>query len=173
MRLFFALAPDPKSVAAIGAWRDRQLPGLSRPVPLGNLHITLAFLGEISSQRLEQLCSDVDALTSATTTAPLALRIDQLGYWPKPGVCWVGPSVWPQALASLADRLGSLGVSHGGKRPRGKYQPHITLLRGLRLPPPAPLHPPAFDLFFDSFSLFHSRQGKRGVHYEALANWAL
>lgn len=173
MRLFFALVPDPGAATAIGAWRDRHLPGQSRPVPLGNLHITLAFLGEVGEFRLERLCESVDGLSTAPGPAPLSLHIDQLGYWPKPGVCWIGPREWPHSLEDLARRLGEVGVEHGCKRQRGRYTPHITLLRGCRAPPPAPLQPPAFELSFDSFCLFQSRQGKRGVHYEPLADWAL
>ena len=173
MRLFFALVPDTASATAIGAWRDRQLPGQSRPVPLGNLHITLAFLGEVNSHRLERLCHDADVLAEGSAQSIITLHLDQLGYWPRPGVCWLGPSQWPERLDDLSTRLGAIGVAHGGKRSRGKYQPHITLLRSCREPPPAPLNAPAFDLQFDSFSLFQSRQGKRGVRYEPLADWSL
>ena len=171
MRLFFALAPGASSAAALGAWRDRQVHAEGRSVPLPNLHITLAFLGEISQNRLESLCNAVDTL--APGDGPLHLHLDQLGYWPKPGICWIGPSQWPERLETLARRLDEIGVAQGGKRSRGRYQPHITLLRGCQTPPPAPIEAPTFDLEFDHFSLFESRQGRRGVSYAETASWPL
>ena len=171
MRLFFALAPEANCAAALGAWRDRQIHADGRPVPLANLHITLAFLGEISPHRLEPLCDAVDAL--APCGVSLQLHLDQLGYWPKPGICWVGPNQWPEHLDRLARRLDEIGVAQGGKRSRGRYQPHITLLRGCQTPPPAPMEAPAFDIEFDHFSLFESRQGRRGASYRETASWPL
>lgn len=173
MRLFFALEPDSRSALAIADWRDRYLSLAGRPVPTANLHITLAFLGEISEQRLERLCDSVDAYLEARQIGGGALRLDQLGYWPKPRILWLGPSRWPDDLSQLAAGLGQVGVAEGGKRRRGAFQAHITLFRGCERPPSAPARAPDFVLQYDSFTLMESRQGRHGVSYHPLAHWQL
>ena len=58
MRLFFGLKPDPQTVVNIADWRAKTLPPLERPVPMGNLHITLVFLGQVSHKQMEELCDE-------------------------------------------------------------------------------------------------------------------
>lgn len=173
MRLFFGLEPDSESALAITAWRDRQLPLLGRPVPVANLHITLAFLGDISTHRLERLGKTVDQFIEQKRPQGEALTLNQLGYWPRPGICWLGPQVWPDSLDSLARSLSRLGTVQGSKADRRKYRPHITLVRGCDFPPPAATSEPLFKLEFDHFSLYQSRQGSSGVTYQVLASWPL
>jgi 2'-5' RNA ligase len=173
MRLFFALEPNRENAVDIANWRDRQFPGAGRPVPMANLHITLAFLGEISHQRLEQLCLAVDDYLRRHPAGDFTLELDQLGYWPKPQILWLGPSHWPDALNQLAAGLAQLGTALGARRKRGAFQPHITLLRGCELAPAAPAAPPLFSQQYSDFALLESRQGRNGVSYHPLANWAL
>ncbi len=173
MRLFFALETDSKSALAITDWRDRQMPAVGRPVPAANLHITLAFLGEIRNQRLDRLCNAVDDYLRRSPAPGGALTLDQLGYWSKPRILWLGPSQWPEELSRLAAGLVQLGTAEGGKRKRSAFQPHITLFRGCEVPPSAPAAQPAFTLEYRDFALMESRQGRRGVHYHPLAHWQL
>ncbi len=170
MRLFFGLATPPETAVAIADWRDRRFPASGRPVPAANLHITLAFLGDISEHRLERLCGAVDTLAP---TGPLAVELDRVGYWPRTGICWLGPCQWPGAMDSLAAKLGGIGTAQGGKRSRRRYTPHITLYRGCEVPPPAPLEAPAFRLTFDHFHLYESRRDARGAVYSSLESWDL
>lgn len=173
MRLFFALEPDRQNAIDIADWRDRQLPCTGRAVPTANLHITLAFLGEISNHRLERLCLSVDEYLQRHPAGSGALKLDQVGYWPKPRILWLGPSDWPEDLNQLAAGLAQLGSIEGGKRKRGAFQPHITLFRGCDRAPSAPASPPAFALPYRDFALMESRQGRRGVSYHPLAHWSL
>lgn len=173
MRLFFALEPDSRSAVAIADWRDRQLPGAGRPVPVTNLHITLAFLGEISNHRLERLCNSVDEYLEHRSVPGGELKLDQVGYWPKPRILWLGPAQWPDTLTQLGDALGQRGSTAGGKRKRGAFQPHITLFRGCDRAPAAPAAAPQFTFNYRDFALMESRQGKQGVSYHPLAHWSL
>jgi RNA 2',3'-cyclic 3'-phosphodiesterase len=173
MRLFFALEPDRQSAINIADWRDRQLPGAGRAVPTANLHITLAFLGEISHHRLEGLCTAVDDYLQRRPADSGELHLDQVGYWPKPGILWLGPHNWPDMLNQLAAGLAQLGTAEGSRRKRGAFQPHITLFRGCDRAPSAPASPPSFTLPYRDFALLESRQGRHGVSYHPLAHWAL
>ena len=63
-RLFFALALD-QTPADKRAFRRlcllaKTLPGGGRPVPAGNLHVTLAFLGMVGHEQKQQLIALAD-----------------------------------------------------------------------------------------------------------------
>lgn len=174
MRIFFALEPDERTAMAIADWRDRQGLLIGRPVTPANFHITLAFVGEADNPELDRLCQAVDNRTAATSADGGSITLDRTGYWPRPGIYWLGPSQWPSALADLAATLQQLSVSTiGAKRDKRKFQPHMTLLRGCDQAPPAPAHPPAFTFRYNHFTLFESRQGRRGVSYHPLLDWPL
>ena len=173
MRLFFALEPPGALAIQLADWRDKQLPAVGRPVTAGNFHITLAFLGNISEQKLERLCLETDELLSRGTLEAGTVQLDQLGYWHKTGIFWLGPSAYPPTLEKLASALQSRGVAVGARRKRSHYSPHITLFRGCQEPPPAPAQDPNFNWSYDSFTLFESRMSGRGVSYHPLAEWKL
>jgi RNA 2',3'-cyclic 3'-phosphodiesterase len=173
VRLFFALEPPADLAIQISDWRDRQLAAPGRPVPPGNFHITLAFLGDATEQQLERLCLETDAMLSRRTFAGASLALNQVGYWHKPGICWLGPSTWPDSLVSLAGALGDRGTAAGLRRKRGDYSPHLTLYRGCQTPPPAPTCQPDFHWRYQYFQLLESRQGSQGVSYHPLAEWTL
>ena len=86
---------------------------------------------------------------------------------------WLGPLSWPEQLTRLAQKMNSLGSAAGAKRDRNPFQPHITMYRGCNVPPPEPAHTPSIALRYSDFALFESRQGKRGVSYHILQDWAL
>jgi 2'-5' RNA ligase len=173
MRLFFALEPLPEIALQIADWRDRQLAVAGKPVPAANFHITLAFLGDLKPQAVEQLCSHVDDYLERSQASRGELELNQVGYWPKPGIYWLGPERWPESLNRLVLKLQSLGTAVGAKRSRGKFQPHITLFRRCEAPPPAPVEAPKFHLPLAEFTLFESKSGKQGVSYHPLEHWLL
>lgn len=173
MRVFFGLAPDTTTALAISDWRDRQLACHGRPVPPANFHVTLAFAGELSLTAIEHLCDNVDDWMALGQIPGDSLALDRTGYWNRPGIFWLGPSEWPEALARLADKLRSLTTAAGAKRDRNTFQPHLTLFRGVTDPPPAPIVPGAIIMPYTHCTLFESRQGRHGVSYHALEEWPL
>lgn len=173
MRVFFALQPDPDVLVRLADWRDRQFSRPGRPVPPANLHITLAFIGEIPTRSLDALCSDVNHWCEKTVPQGGSLQLDQTGYWHRPGIYWLGPSRWPDSLQKLADGLRAIAGRAGGKREGKRFQPHVTLFRGCQAAPPAPAMPPRILFAYSDFCLFESRQGKQGVSYEPVHYWDL
>ena len=171
MRVFFGLEPDQKTILAISDWRDRQFTAAGRPVPPANFHITLAFIGELDEREIEHLCLSVDTWLTRSLPRGAALTLDRTGYWHKPGIYWLGPTLCPPELLRLAGKLGILSQRVGGKRDRKAFQPHITLFRGCDRAPPPPASPPDFHFIFDHFTLFESRQGRSGVSYHPLTAW--
>lgn len=173
MRLFFALLPEPGLARDIDVWRQRNLSTDGRPVPMANLHITLAFLGDLSPHRLEGLCQAAEELLASPGTSLDPLTLDEVGYWSSPGILWLGPAYWTQALENLAARLQARGVQAGGRGTRTAYRPHLTLFRGCDQPPLPPLSPPGFTFDCTHLALLESRQGRQGVQYADVANWQL
>lgn len=173
MRLFFGLALPASLATAIDDWRTRQFPLLERGVPNGNFHITLAFLGECGPGKLERLTTATDALCATDSGAYGAVELSETGYWAAPQILWLGPTACPPPLAGLANRLATLGSTCGARRDKRPYQPHLTLARRCEQPPPAPLEKPQFRFEYDHFTLFQSHNGRRGVSYQAIADWPL
>ena len=138
---------------------------------VANFHITLAFLGDLPPYRLETLLSTADRLLEAHSAGNRTIALDQVGYWPKPGIYWAGPASWPDSVTRLSAALRDLTVQFGARRDRAAFQPHVTLFRRCQTPPPAPTEAPALSIAAESVSLFESRQNRGGVSYHSLADW--
>lgn len=173
MRLFFGLELDQHTTLRVANWRDRQFSHAGRPVPPANLHITLAFIGELPVSALEQLCLSVDQWLQQDPVPGASVALDQTGYWHKPGIYWLGATSWPEQLSRLAEKLRDLSSGVGGKRDKRAFQPHITLFRRCTRAPPAPAVAPGVTLNYQHFALFESRAGKHGVSYHPLQYWDL
>jgi len=171
MRTFLALELPGETAMQIADWRDRQFGPVGRAVPPANFHITLAFIGELSEGRLERLCLATDEWLAGVGLAGGKLLLNCTGYWPKPGIYWLGPDEWPEALSQLAGKLRQLATTAGARRDRSSFRPHVTLFRNCSTAPPVTA--PAISLPYSHFTLFESRQGKAGVSYHPLQNWEL
>lgn len=166
-RLFFALWPDED----IRRQLHELIPqSLSRPVRVQNLHITLVFLGDISSAVLEQLACCIDTLKSPS----FVLTIDRYGWWRGPGVYWVGPRDVPQPMLQLFESIRSCAVKAGLNLDSRSFKPHATLARKVRQRPRA-RHTFNIHWQVDRFVLVQSVQGEGGVgvEYRVLRVWAL
>jgi 2'-5' RNA ligase len=146
---------------------------MARPVAMANFHITLAFVGEIGEQALERLCLAVDGWPLPQRPEAGRLRLDSVGFWPRPGIYWLGPGSCPAALQELASKLRGTASRAGARRERKPFQPHVTLYRNCQTPPPHPPRLPTIDVAFGDFTLFESRQGRNGVSYHPMASWQL
>jgi 2'-5' RNA ligase len=131
MRLFAAVPlPEPARAGVAGLMerlRRRDLP--VRWVRDDNLHLTLKFFGEVTPDRLQPIEEAIRVANEGS--APLAMRLDELGAFPnarRPRVLWVGLEA-PPALELLQDRLerqcGAIGFEPEGS----PFRPHITLGR--------------------------------------------
>lgn len=128
-RLFFALWPD----ADVGVLLGRQLANVGlaqhnpsqKQVPAANLHMTLAFPGQVGADR--QAC--LESAAGRIKAAPFRLEINRLDSWPGPRVIWSGPSASPAALGSLAKALQQCLPDCGVEQEKRPFRPHITLAR--------------------------------------------
>ena len=181
MRLFLALWPDETVRRRIHrAGRLAVAAGRGRPVPAGNLHLTLAFLGEVADTRREAVAQAAAAAAASVGPFELSLTdigIFQRGTFGRAGVLWLGgPATEPLTalVRDLKDRL----IEAGFGLDRKPFRPHLTLAR--KLPPLAqpargttgPLDR-AIAWSVSEIALIASVTDPAGARYQMLQTWPL
>ncbi|MGF1680728.1 RNA 2',3'-cyclic phosphodiesterase [Photobacterium minamisatsumaniensis] len=174
-RLFFALSPTKNSpnFTSLCQLVD-SLSVFGRPVPHDNMHITLAFVGNVSD-------SKINTLRAATSTlhlpSPIFLTLDALGYWKRSKVLWLGTELSPPALLHLAQQLQTLTTDLGLYQEVRPYRPHITLTKSVAHRPQQLPEYNNFAFHFESFGLYIShvsnQSGHHSVSYSSLQQWQL
>ncbi|MCP5300879.1 MAG: RNA 2',3'-cyclic phosphodiesterase [Chromatiaceae bacterium] len=166
-RLFFALWPDDAVRHALLHWQTHNLTHDVRWQHRDDLHLTLAFLGQVDGARVDGLRD----LAAGLVAAPFALVVDEIGWWPRAQVVWAGPSSVPGELSALHARLVE-GLAGKGFVPEDRpYRPHITLARKVATEPLlGPLLPLAWRV--RELALVASCRGD-APHYRPLAHWPL
>lgn len=124
IRAFFALTLPDEVIDQIDRLQDA-IP-FGRAVPAENLHLTLAFLGEVSDQTLEAAHEAAESLVPE----PFAIELSGLQHLGRaPGgviAAGVAPDARLEALArALRSRLNGARV----QLPRERFRPHVTVLR--------------------------------------------
>lgn len=169
-RLFFALPLSDALQQAAVAWRATAFPPeAGRPIAAANLHLTLAFLGDVSDRKAEALA----ALAGNIVQPRFTLTLDDLGHWPRPGVVWLGTRRAPRGLLQLAALLRAQAARNGCPQSAQPFHPHITLLRGAVHPVALPPATPGWTLEATHFCLYESRTERGRTRYQALQSWPL
>ncbi len=173
MRLFFALWPDVDTRAQIAkAAAALRMSGDAQPVPRENYHVTLAFVGEVTSSQLAVL----QQIGRAQWAAGCTIRFDAYDYWPDHQVAVAIAREAPSALINLWTQLQSeLTLNQEAlnfKRPHSPLRAHITLARKVAQAPALQAMSP-FNWNARSFSLIRSdTSGARSV-YTVVDTWPL
>jgi len=176
MRLFIAIElPDDAKRELGRLWTD--IPG-ARRVPTEQIHLTLAFLGEVDEAVLERLTGELARIH----LPEFRLCFSGTGCFPgrhRPRVAWVGLEPQPR-LTHLAAGVYEAVLACGIHQEERPFSPHITLAR-LRQSPPR-----ACDAFLDQhpkqklppfpvreFTLFQSRLTPQGALHIPIRNFPL
>lgn len=102
-RLFFAIDLPAEIREQIIRWRATHFPPeAGRPVAADNLHLTLAFLGEVSAEKEKAL-----SLAGRIRQPGFTLTLDDAGQWLRSRVVWLGMRQPPRGLIQLANMLRS------------------------------------------------------------------
>jgi len=168
-RLFFALWPD-DSLRHTLYKVTRHTLRLSggRPVQPANFHITLAFLGNLDADGERQARQAADSLDAE----PFELQLDRLGFWPEPGMLWVGSTQVPVAVQTLAAELVKALRMRGLEPDPQPFIPHLTLARKVVQPGQlGELRPLHWQV--QEFALLRSLTHAHGSKYQPLAFWPL
>lgn len=168
MRLFFAVWPDDAARATLARLAAGPWPRGARPVTPEQLHLTLAFLGEVDEAVLPALTALGARL--GQRCAPCRMRLTRAGLWTG-GVAWLAPARTPAPLAGLVAALGAGLAELGVRADTRRFKPHITLAR--RAGPWTPTAPSAIAYPIDHLALLASDTGPDGARYRTLARWPL
>jgi 2'-5' RNA ligase len=134
MRLFVAIDLDESARGAIGAEQARLMEAIGagrslRWVRPADMHLTLVFVGEVETPRVEAVIGAVRAPVAAT---PFDVAFAGIGVFPPHGpanVLWLGVRSGATELGivqgEMAARLERVGVA----RETRPYRPHLTLAR--------------------------------------------
>jgi 2'-5' RNA ligase len=165
-RVFFALWPDEATRSALlRATRAAVQASGGRPIAKDRLHLTVAFLGELTAAGVA-----VARGVPPIEVGGFELSLDAIGVWPESRVLWLAPRLLPGPLAELEARLWERLAAQGFSAADRVYRPHVTLARRAR-PVAANIEPvrwPVADLV-----LVESFPDGRSVHYEVLERWPL
>lgn len=169
LRLFFACWPSAalqQQLHRLGRELQRQVGG--RPTRRDNIHLTLAFLGDVAPDRLPVL----QQLAGEIVAPVFALPLQRLGCWPDGGVGWLAPDEVPEGLLQLVQQLNEALQQAGFRTEKRRYRPHVTLLRKAckdwRSTLAAPLR---WEV--DAFVLVASTLDQHGSVYRILGRWPL
>jgi 2'-5' RNA ligase len=174
----FVAIPMPEDAAARLAALVRGL-AVGRRVPEENLHLTLAFLGEVTDDGLEELHDTLSGLRAA----PVELRFEGLGLFgeDRPRALWAAVAADP-GLAALQKQVEKAARRAGLAPEARRFVPHVTLARFKgRREDTAPLArflegrggAPVPPVRAVAFSLMSSRLRPDGAVYEELARYPL
>ena len=141
MRTFIELELDGRTRDYIKEQREgirRSLTGACsqdciRWSPIGNVHLTLRFLGETSAQQRAELSRSLTFLVQQWK--PLNLLIRGFGCYPsmrQPKVIWLGVDGDMETLADLQSEVERIVQEAGFKPDKRHFSPHLTIARARR-----------------------------------------
>ena len=171
LRVFFALWPDADARDRLAAAaQDVAARTKGRAPPAGNLHVTLAFVGDVAPDRIGALCAI--GASVAASAAPFVLTLDCAGAFRGTGIAWAGASSLPPPLVELARNLATGLVAQGFPAEQRVFTPHVTLARRCRTPSLASLGGP-IGWTVAQFALNASESARDGQRYRELGAWPL
>ena len=166
-RLFLGLEIPLEVTEAINEWRAHQLHQVDgRAIPKQNFHITLAFLGQVNQSQFESLlngCAKIEA-------PAFDLILNQLGWFTRPQILWLGPDKVPEPLVHLATECQWLARTLDLNF-ETDYRPHLSLYRKATGIPK--IEVPEFSMTLTRFHLYESLQVDGQVQYPILHSWPL
>ncbi len=168
-RLFFALWPS-KAISANLAEAGKNLHEIcgGRRTRMDTIHLTLAFLGEVEPERID----DLRALAGEIRAPAFGFNLTRFGWWPHNRIVWAAPAETPAELTLLVDALKEGLLGAGFRFDAKPFVPHITLLRKAdcrRNPLPAG----EIEWRAEDFVLVRSVPGESGSAYEVVGRWPL
>lgn len=169
-RVFFAIEIPTKIQRQIVRWRADNFPDdAGRPVAAANMHITLAFLGEISAEKQAALAT----LAGRIRQPGFTLHLDDAGQWLRSRVVWLGTRQPPRGLLQLANLLRAQAARSGCYQSPQPFHPHLTLLRNTAHAVPIPAPGFHWEIPVSEFVLYESNFINGRTRYTPLQRWTL
>ena len=169
VRIFFALWPNTVIQKQFAHWAKTHEPVCGgRRVKTQNIHLTLAFLGDVTIDRLPEL----QIAANKVTAKAFNLTIQETGYWKHPQIIYAQAESYPTALLFLTESLRNELSKAKFVFDNKTFKPHVTLIRkakclaGTRLAKPIQWHA-------KEWRLIQSKQTNYGIDYIPLQRWFL
>ena len=172
-RLFFALDLNTADKSALAAFREQYLSVPFKPVDKNNYHITLCFLGAVTTDQQQTLIAQADKLTHQIfPIVSQQLQLNQIALFKKPKILYFSHSQIPNWLLTLASELSDCAKSLALFQEERPYLPHISIYRKAGFIP-SNLPKIKINIIINSFSLYQSVSSTNGVKYQAIKTWRL
>ena len=166
-RYFFAVWPEGQVRGAMFEWaRSVQADAPARQVAAANLHITLAFLGELAPPQV----SAARRVGAETRWNEATLAFDRIGYWRRSRIVWAGSREGSASLSALAEDLRGRLRRLGFRIEERPFVPHVTLYRKAHRMPRWPRV--RLEWRIEEFCLVESRLATDGTRYSVVDRWS-
>ena len=169
IRVFFAIFPNEfvqKQLAHQAEILEPTCGG--RKIRTQNFHLTLLFLGDVSTNRIAILQQTMKNISAKK----FELSLDKICYWKRNQITYIQANQFPNELFFLVDSL-KIALSEAGFLfDKYIYNPHVTLVRkathSAEIDLPIPIKWEVNEWF-----LIQSRQTESGIDYIPLSQWNL
>ena len=166
-RVFFAVWPDAAAARRLDdLGREAHARCGGRRMRRDGLHMTLAFIGEVPVERLDELC----AAAAGVAGEAFRLELDRIACWRHNRIVWAGCAQAPLPLLTLVGRLRARLAAAGLPLDERDFAAHLTLLRDARCEDLPAFDPIAWPV--GEFVLAASRP-EGGGNYDVIGRWAL
>lgn len=125
VRLFFALWPNNAIRVSIASAASKVRVSDARWVPEENLHVTLAFLGQVCAQQRLAVIQSAKCLSAQA----FPLQLTHIESWKKPQLLCLCTDEIPASLLLLQQALQLSLLNCGFELEKRPFKPHITLAR--------------------------------------------
>lgn len=167
-RLFLAAWPDDDVREKLTEARDRLGLRDGRPIPAGNLHLTLVFLGSVDPSR--RAC--IEQAAAAVRARGFELAFEHVQWRAKTGIVWLAAAEIPAAVVELVGALHAALAGCGQEAEKRPFRAHITLARNVgRFQRQLPIAPIRWQV--EDFCLVASRLKPGGSEYSVRQRWPL
>jgi 2'-5' RNA ligase len=174
VRVFFAIWPDNAAQEQMAGLTKRlRLASLcnGRETKAENIHLTLAFLGEVEPHGLEALRVVANGIGDSRLRA-FDFAIEEIRYWKRKRIVYAASASVPRELLDLVNALSESLSAAGFSLEQRAYAPHITLMRDASCQNVPELPEPVVWRVRE-WMLIKSEQTSGGSVYTPIGRWAL
>lgn len=167
-RLFFALWPDHGLRSRFSSLASTLLEHGGQQHHPDDLHMTLVFLGSVATE--QYVC--IEQVGDAIQLEPFTLYLDQVDYWERPRILFLGSGKKTAPLTALVQNLQSELMRCGFEPEKRVYKPHITLVRKAKQRQ-ALRYIDRIEWPVSEFVLAGSSAGEKFPRYQVIRRWSL